>query len=108
MLFSLGSGRGSRANNARSVKEVNMAFRHVLVPTDFSESAKRALRYAVEEAVLHGAKVTLLHIQPVDAGTEVYLVSGAPVSGLGSGVDVIAGGRLGSAPMPAPTVVPTR
>ena len=82
-----------------------MAFRHVLVPTDFSEPANHALRYAVEEAVLHRAKVTLLHVQPMDAGTDVYLVSGAPVSGPGAGFDVIAGGRLGTAPVPAPTVV---
>ena len=82
-----------------------MAFRHILVPTDFSEPANRALRYAVEEAVLHRAKVTLLHVQPTDTGTDVYLVSGAPVSGLGAGFDVIAGGRLGTAPVPTPTVV---
>jgi nucleotide-binding universal stress UspA family protein len=49
--------------------------------------------------------VTLLHVQPVDAGTDVYLVSGAPVAGLRADVDVIAGGRLGTAPVPAPTVV---
>ena len=37
-----------------------MGFKHVLVPTDFSDAATHALRYAVEEAVLHQAKVTLL------------------------------------------------
>ena len=82
-----------------------MAFKHVLVPTDFSEPANHALRYAVEEAILHRAKVTLLHVQPSDAGTDVYFVSGAPVSGLGAGFDVIAGGRLGMGPVPEPTVI---
>jgi universal stress protein A len=82
-----------------------MAFRHVLVPTDFSEPANHALRYAVEEAVLHRAKVTLLHVQPMDSGTDVYFVSGAPVSGLGAGFDLVSGGRLGTPPVPAPTVV---
>jgi len=37
-----------------------MTFTHVLVPTDFSEPATQALRYALEEATLHHAKVTLL------------------------------------------------
>ena len=32
-----------------------MAFTHVLVPTDFSEPAQHALRYALEEAALHHA-----------------------------------------------------
>jgi universal stress protein A len=82
-----------------------MAFKHVLVPTDFSEPANHALSYAAEEAALHGAKVTLLHVQPMDAGTDVYLVSGAPASGLEAGFDVVAGGRLGTAPVPEPTVV---
>jgi universal stress protein A len=82
-----------------------MAFKHVLVPTDFSEPANHALRYAVEEAVLHRARVTLLHVQPTDAGTDVYYVSGAPASGVETGVDVLAGGRLGTTPVSEPTVV---
>lgn len=36
-----------------------MAFKHLLVPTDFSEPANSALRYAIEEATLHRAKGTL-------------------------------------------------
>jgi nucleotide-binding universal stress UspA family protein len=39
-----------------------MAFTHVLVPTDFSDPANQALGYALEEATLHRAKVTLLHV----------------------------------------------
>jgi nucleotide-binding universal stress UspA family protein len=80
-----------------------MAFKHVLVPTDFSDPANQALRYAVEEAVLHGAKVTLLHVQPPEARTDVYYVTGAPASGLEAGRDVVACGRLGTTP--EPTVV---
>ena len=41
-----------------------MAFKHLLVPTDFSEPANNALRYAIEEAALHQAKITLLHVLP--------------------------------------------
>jgi len=82
-----------------------MAFRHVLVPTDFSEPANHALRVAMEEATLHNAKVTLLHVQPSDTGTDVYYVSGAPAAGLEAGFDVVAGGRLGMSPVSEPTVV---
>ena len=82
-----------------------MAFRHLLVATDFSEPANHALRYAMEEAALHKAKVTLLHVQPSDSGTDVYNVSGPRTSGLEAGLDVVAGGRLGTAPPLEPTVV---
>ena len=82
-----------------------MAFRHVLVPTDFSEPANHALRYAAEEATLHNARVTLLHVQPSDTGTDVYYVSGAPAAGLEGGFDLVAGGRLGGPPVSEPTVV---
>ena len=82
-----------------------MAFTHVLVPTDFSESANRVIRCAAEEAVLHGARVTVLHVHPSDAGTDVYYVTGAPASGVGGGFDMVAGGRLAAAPASAPTVV---
>jgi len=39
-----------------------MEIRHILVPTDFSESSKRALDYAVGLAQTFGAKLTLLHV----------------------------------------------
>ena len=82
-----------------------MAFRHMLVPTDFSEPANHALSYAVQEATLHGAKVTLLHVQPMDARTGVYYVTGAPSSGFEAGFDVVAGGRVAQAPVGEPTIV---
>jgi nucleotide-binding universal stress UspA family protein len=66
-----------------------MSFKHVLVPTDFSEPANHALSYAVEEAALHGASVTLLHVQSSDALTDVYYVAGAPASGLEAGFDIV-------------------
>jgi nucleotide-binding universal stress UspA family protein len=80
-----------------------MAFRHLLVPTDFSEPANRALRYATEEAALHNAKVTLLHVQPSDKETEVYYISGAQAAG--AGLDLVSGGRLVTHPAPEPTVM---
>jgi nucleotide-binding universal stress UspA family protein len=80
-----------------------MAFTHVLVPTDFSEPAHHALRYALEEATLHHAKVTLLHVMPPHSGTEVYYVTGAP--GQQPTFDPVLGGRVGTPRASQPTVV---
>jgi nucleotide-binding universal stress UspA family protein len=80
-----------------------MAFTHVLVPTDFSEAAQHALRYALEEAQLHHAKVTLLHVLPVHTSTEVYFITGAPNVPLV--FDPVLGGRLGTPTPSKPTMV---
>jgi nucleotide-binding universal stress UspA family protein len=83
-----------------------MAFKHLLVPIDFSEPANNALRYAIDEAVLHHARLTLLHVLPADTRTDVHYVTGAPLSGPEGGFDVLAGGRVGgSAPVSPPEVV---
>jgi len=83
-----------------------MAFTHLLVPTDFSEPAHNALRYAIEEAGLHQARLTLLHVLPADTQTDVHYVTGAPAPGPQGGFDVLAGGRVGgSAPVSPPEVV---
>jgi universal stress protein A len=37
-------------------------FRHLLVPTDFSATSQRALEFALELALGHSARLTLLHI----------------------------------------------
>jgi nucleotide-binding universal stress UspA family protein len=76
-----------------------MAFKHLLVPTDFSEPANTALHHASEEAALHQAKVTLLHVLPTDTRTGVHYVTGEPIPGLPGGFDPEAGGHLGGAPL---------
>ena len=80
-----------------------MAFTHILVPTDFSAPAAQALRYALEEATLHHAQVTLLHVRPPHTGTEVYSIGGAPRTVVG--FDPALEGRLGAAHPPQPTIV---
>jgi universal stress protein A len=60
-----------------------MVYRHILVPTDFSPAAHRALGYACEEATQHQAKLTLLHVLQHHPATEVYYVKAAPQSGTG-------------------------
>ena len=83
-----------------------MGFTHVLVPTDLSDPANHALRYAIEEATLHRAKVTVLHVLTGHTGTEVYYVSDGPPGGAGQeAVDPSGGGPLRSFSPPHPTVV---
>ena len=82
-----------------------MTFRHVLVPTDLSEPGNHAVPYAVEEAALHQAKVTLLHVLPPDATTDVYYVAGPPGSGSHAGLDPVSGARLGASMASRQTVV---
>ena len=79
-----------------------MAFKHLLVPTDFSEPANNALRYAIEEAGLHHAKVTLLHVLPADTRTDVHYVTGAPTPAAQGG---LGPGARGSALLSQPEVV---
>jgi nucleotide-binding universal stress UspA family protein len=80
-----------------------MAFTHILVPTDFSDPALSALRCALEEATVHHARVTLLHVLPPHTGVDVYYVSGAPRAP--THFDPILGGRLSTLPTPPPSVV---
>ena len=82
-----------------------MGFTHVLVPTDFSDPANLALSYALEEATLHHAKVTLLHVLGPHADTDVYYVSGSAEPPPQGSFDPLAGGRLGARPLSEPTVV---
>ena len=75
-----------------------MSVSHILVPMDFSDTATHALRYAFEEARLHSARVTLLHVVPQGVGTDVYSVS--PTPGYPGAFDPAATARVG-APWPA-------
>jgi nucleotide-binding universal stress UspA family protein len=47
--------------------------RHILVATDFSETANEALRQAVKLAAPQGARLTLLHVIYADKLTETLL-----------------------------------
>jgi nucleotide-binding universal stress UspA family protein len=79
-----------------------MLYTHILVPTDFSDEAKRALYYAIEEAKQYQAQLSLLHVlhQP---STEVYYVRGAPENR--GGYEAEFGGRLPASPPSTPQTV---
>ena len=81
-----------------------MAFSHVLIPTDFSEPASNAFRHAIEEATLHRARVTLLHVLGAHSGTDVFYVTGEPESLPQGSVDPVVGRRFVGSSTP-PTVV---
>lgn len=83
-----------------------MRLTHVLVPTDFSEPALRALRYAVDVARLHQAKLTLLHVLPPRSVTDVYYASASPEAPHSTG-DPRLDALLGSPGPSDPAVVRT-
>ena len=45
-----------------------MAFRHILLATDFSDCSARASDTAIELARASGARITLLHVHPIPSG----------------------------------------
>src|SRR5262245_16133682 len=81
-----------------------MAFTHVLVPTDFSDPANRAWRFALEEATLHHARVTLLHVLPAHAATDVYYVAG-DTGPSQEAIDFSGGGSLRAFSPSPPSVI---
>ena len=80
-----------------------MLYTHILVPTDFSPAANRALVYAFEEATQHQAKLTLLHVLQHHPATEVYYIKDAPQSGTGYAAEF--GDKLSSFPPHAPETI---
>ena len=91
-----------------------MDYTHILAPTDLSEPANHALRYAFAEAEAHGAELTLLHIMPRQSVHETYYVKGNPEAragmqgvaiGLPTGFDPDSGGRLPVGPVHTPEIV---
>ena len=50
------------------------AFTHVLCPIDFSDTSRRALRYATVLAAWYGARLTVLHVMPPEG--EVPMAAG--------------------------------
>jgi nucleotide-binding universal stress UspA family protein len=53
-----------------------MTYTHILAATDFSAAGNQAVRTAFEEALLHGAKVTLLHVLHHQPDTKVFVRAG--------------------------------
>ena len=55
-----------------------MAYKHILAATDFSTTGNHAVRAALEEAALHGSKLTLLHVLHHQPDIRVYFHGGDP------------------------------
>lgn len=91
-----------------------MAYTHILATTDLSDAANHALHHAFEEAEIHRAPLTLLHVLPPHGTTDVYYVKGAPdmssglhdaIVGVPTGYDPDTGGALPVPKAPAPETV---
>ena len=91
-----------------------MAYTHILATTDLSDPSNHALRHAFEEAEIHRAPLTLLHVLSPHETTDVYYVKGAPdaragmqnvIVGVPTGFDPDTGGTLPIATSPAPETV---
>jgi glycine betaine transporter len=56
------AGSKEAAENSPPTKSTEFAPKRILVPTDFSQSADRALDYAVSVAGLYNAEILVLHV----------------------------------------------
>ena len=54
--------RATKTPAARALTPVALTLRSLLVPVDFSEESKKALRYATSLARQYGAKITLINV----------------------------------------------
>jgi nucleotide-binding universal stress UspA family protein len=91
-----------------------MAYTHILVATDFSASGDHAVCCGFEEATLHHAKVTLLHVLHYQPDTRVFFWGGEPEQRTGLrdsliafpfGYDPETGARLPMSSAPGPHAV---
>jgi universal stress protein A len=55
-------------------EEIIMRTRNILWPTDFSETASHALRYAIEMANLYQVGIRILHVVDQPLGDENYMI----------------------------------
>ena len=76
------------ANAARETSPFQI--KNILVPVDFSDCSKKALRYAIPLAKEHGAALTLLYVVPTPSyvigeyGIETYLETQAEMRATGA------------------------
>ncbi len=91
-----------------------MAYTRILATTDLSDPSNHALRHAFDEAEIHRAPLTLLHVLPPHGTTDVYYVKGPPdtqsgfrdaIVGVPTGYDPDTGGTLPVTKAPPPEVV---
>lgn len=67
-----------------------MTFTHILTPIDFSTPSHEALAYACQEAELHQASLTLIHVLPQSTATHVYYPRGSSADSRGFTVEGVA------------------
>jgi hypothetical protein len=70
------SRKSTDSHRKAKARRPALNIQQILAPTDFSEPARKALRYAVSVAERLGAKITLLHV--VESLMTTYPYAGYP------------------------------
>ena len=66
MSLDLAEQKSPSAERARALNTNRVHFKHILVGTDFSDQAARALKVAISLARMFGANLTLVHaVSPI-------------------------------------------
>ncbi|ARD23474.1 universal stress protein [Shewanella japonica] len=71
-----------------------MRSRNILWPTDFSETASHALRYAIEMANLYQVGIRILHVVDQPLGDENYMILAITPEGLAKSMEQAAADKM--------------
>jgi|TARA_R110001583_G_scaffold42751_4_gene135901 universal stress protein A len=76
------------------MEEDNMRTRNILWPTDFSDTASHALRYAIEMANLYQVGIRIVHVVDQPFGDENYMVLAITPEELAKSMEEAAASRM--------------
>ena len=71
-----------------------MRTRNILWPTDFSDTASHALRYAIEMANLYQVGIRILHVVDQPVGDESYMILAITPEELAKSMEEVAASRM--------------
>jgi len=71
-----------------------MRTRNILWPTDFSDTASHALRYAIEMANLYQVGIRILHVVDQPVGDENYMILAITPEELAKSMEEVAASRM--------------
>lgn len=71
-----------------------MCTRNILWPTDFSDTASHALRYAIEMANLYQVGIRILHVVDQPSGEENFMILAVTPEELANSMEEVAASRM--------------
>lgn len=71
-----------------------MRTRNILWPTDFSDTASHALRYAIEMANLYQVGIRILHVVEQPSGDQNYMILAVTPEELANSMEEVAASRM--------------